>query len=145
MTFISLGQDKTAIISEHDVKLVRQYTWRAFKNGKIWYARARLGQRVILMHRLIMGFPSFRLDHRNRNGLDNRRSNLREATRSQNGANQKRGSFKGVCWHRRDQYWQAQIEKNGRAYWLGYFSTRAAAKRAYNRAAKTMFGEFAHV
>lgn len=88
------------------------------------------------------------IDHKNRNGLDCRRENLRAATSSQNLGNtaKKRtntSGFKGVYWHRKLNKWFAQITCNGKQRHLGCFAEKEAAADAYIRAAKELFGEFA--
>lgn len=88
------------------------------------------------------------VDHIDRDGLNNRRENLRLATRSENGRNQKCRSdntsgYKGVHWHKGTRKWIAQIRLNGKAKHLGLFKTPEEAHVAYQEAAKELFGEFA--
>lgn len=92
------------------------------------------------------------IDHKNGNGLDNRRSNLRFCTNAQNQHNQRKwGSrsgkplssrYKGVSWHRRG-HWRAKIQAQGKRRYLGQFQSEEAAARAYDRAARELHGEFA--
>lgn len=90
---IELSRGLVAIIDEEDYWLVSQFKWRAnpLRNDR-FYARTRIpnGDKKMYMHCLIAGFPPFHLDHINGDSLDNRRSNLRPATNSQNGANRPR-------------------------------------------------------
>jgi hypothetical protein len=93
------------------------------------------------MHRLIMGAgPGQRIDHRNGDGLDNRRSNLRPTTNALNQANRRRirskSGFKGVSWDstKRERPWRAHITVNGRMKFLGAFATPEEAARAYDAA-----------
>lgn len=94
---ISLSQSKFAIIDDADFELVSQYKWRLHKgipanpNARImYYARGRkvgASRTEAYMHRLILGVKKGQeVDHKNRNGLDNRRANLRIATSSQTNA-----------------------------------------------------------
>ena len=123
--------------------------WHAQVKGRNSYARIDLfGQgshRRVFMHSMITGWPM--VDHRNGDGLDNRRQNLRPATYSQNSANRgmqsnNQSGFKGVTrtpWGR----WKAQIRKDGRDFYLGVFAEPEVAARAYDVAALDLFGEFA--
>lgn len=146
---IPLSKGFVAIVDEADAEAVLAHKWSAFQHGRTVYAQRSVkrggkwtSQRL---HQFLTGFP--RTDHRNGNGLDNRRANLREATQGQNVYNQirTRGSsgFKGVTWWKRDGCWKAQISSNGRNRHLGYFRTAEAAAHAYDEAARELHGEFA--
>ena len=123
----------------------------------MWYAarhssRKNGKQTTIQMHRLLLGLKpgdSRESDHKDGNGLNNRRNNLRIATRAQNQHNQRpqKGTsrFKGVCWHRDAAKWQAQIQIERRKIHLGYFDSEIEATRAYDAAARNHFGEFARL
>jgi hypothetical protein len=88
------------------------------------------------------------IDHRDGNPANNRWSNLRLATPSQNNTNRRRprhntSGFKGVSFDSRAGKWKATICKEGRTMCLGSFLTPQAAHRAYVKAARKVFGEFA--
>jgi hypothetical protein len=94
-------------------------------------------------------WPSSQIDHINGDKSDNRWRNLREATNSQNNANQglrrsNRTGFKGVSFARNGKPY-AQIRANGQTRYLGSFDTAEEASAAYEKAAKEAFGEFARV
>lgn len=88
------------------------------------------------------------VDHEDRNGLNNVRTNLRLATVSQNTQNQKKrinslSPFKGVTWHKQAQKWQAVISCAGKQQYLGLFNDPYTAHEAYKLKAVELFGEFA--
>jgi hypothetical protein len=87
-------------------------------------------------------WPKQLVDHRNCIKADNRWSNLREATSSQNGANSLRKT-KGAVWDKSRGQYVARIRVNYRQIWLGRFDTAKAAHAAYVTAAKRYFGDFA--
>jgi hypothetical protein len=89
------------------------------------------------------------VDHINGNGLNNRRSNMRNCTRAQNSANRrpKRGAaspYKGV-FPRPDGKFEASICHDGRKQYLGRFENEIEAARAYDKKAKELHGEFAYL
>lgn len=103
--------------------------------------------RAIYMHKLLVQ-GAMRVDHINRNRLDNRRSNLRPATDSQNSSNRRQRSdsnqpYKGI---RRDKNaWVATITARGETRHLGTFPTPEEAACSYDAAARDLHGEFAAV
>jgi hypothetical protein len=117
------------------------------------YRRLRINERQYLAHCLAWlymtgSWPSKQIDHINADRSDNRISNLRLATRSQNGANARRrvdntSGAKGVSWHRITGKWSASLAVNGRQYHLGLFDSTAEASAAYAAAAERHFGQFA--
>lgn len=154
---IPLTQDKFAIIDAADMHLVDQWNWSASRRknrkGIRWYAvrgTSVKGKGVrIYMHREIMAASSTaEIDHRNGDGLDNRRSNLRVATRQQNTRNaglrsNNTSGYKGVWWSRVSGKWACGITINARNIHLGLFLSKREAARAYDVAAANCFGEFA--
>lgn len=88
------------------------------------------------------------VDHRDRDSLNNLVSNLRMATRKQNSANMGKASncsskFKGVCYHKRDHIWQANINTNKTRKYLGGFETEIEAAEKYDLYAIKLWGDFA--
>lgn len=151
---IPLTRGKFAIVDEADAEMILDRgKWRAIKGPKTYYAVRSDGPpgpdlRQFAMHAVILGCKGG--DHANRNGLDNRRVNLRVATASQNQANRglfsnNKSGYKGVHWNRNRGKWLAVIKVNGTRRHLGIFADPVDAARAYNRAALEAWGEFAWV
>jgi hypothetical protein len=86
------------------------------------------------------------VDHRDGDGLNNRRSNLRCATHAQNNQNKvmqpHSSRFKGVYWKQKDQRWVAYITANGKRYHLGSFRHEEDAAQARLAAAEKLHGSF---
>jgi len=142
---VPLNHDKFALIDDEDYQLVSQYRWRWFegRNQAITTLKYPVS---ITMHRFILNAPKgSEVDHKNGNGLDNRRANIRICTRSENMRNRRAwklkpdsgSSAKGVQ-RLADGRYQAHIT-------LGTFETEQEAAEAYNRAAQAVFGEFARL
>lgn len=117
------------------------------------YRQIRWRGRIYRTHRLawlyVYGeWPDGEIDHVNGNGRDNRLSNLRIASRSQNVANTRcrktnKAGRKGVTWSPHAGRWSAWIGAGGKTKHLGYFETRDQAHEAYKDAAQRAYGEFA--
>lgn len=141
---IPLTQGKNAIVDSDDFVWLSQWKWCAIWNptSKTYYAQRRRGHETAIMHRDIMCCPCGEdVDHRNHDGLDNRKENLRRCDRGQNVAHQRRGGLKGVC--KSIGKWSAYICPDYHKIHLGQFTTAEEAARAYDFAALCLFGEFA--
>mgnify|MGYP001561659861 CR=1 FL=1 len=153
MKEIPLTQGKVAIVDDSDFERLSQFKWHAQKSGNTFYAdRYNLYDkpRAIRMHREIMNAPKgTQVDHKNGNGLDNRKGNLRLATHQQNMFNQVKSrndnklGIKGVHWSKAKKKFVAQIKANGKKIHLGYFNVMGDADSAYRKAEEKYFGEFA--
>lgn len=137
-----------AVVDLADLPIVRPFDWLSNRGPHTWYA-ITAGEQDILMHRMILAAePAQMVDHRLLNGLDNRRSNLRAATKSQNGQNASRtvlpqSGFKGVYLHRQSGRWQGRIHIERKAVSLGYYPRPQDAAVAYDAAALKHYGDFA--
>jgi hypothetical protein len=91
--------------------------------------------------------PGEYIDHKDHDGLNNQRSNLRRCTNAQNCANQRsRGGssrFKGVSWSKKFKVWVAMTHFDYGGQFQGHFHDEEAAARAYDAAARVRYGEFA--
>jgi hypothetical protein len=130
-------------------KFVKDYSFTLNTFGYVVYSSTKDGLHGKYLARMIMGEPEgLDVDHISLNKLDNRRENLRVATRKQNMDNKNKQSnntsgFKGVSFHKRDQKFVAQISIDGKRKFLGYFATAEAAHECYKQAAIQHNGEFA--
>ncbi len=146
---IKLTKGKFAIVDPDDYQKLSQYDWHLLETkGKCYAAMFNEGK-ILYMHRFIMNAPKGRIvDHRNRESLDNRKTNLRFATRSQNSCNKKitkkgTSKYRGVSIEKDSKKWQAIIYYNRMRKHLGLFENEEDAARAYDNAAKLYHGEFA--
>ncbi len=156
MKKIPLSRGQFALVDDCDFKDMSKYKWHALKNQSgTWYAYRSYKYkkdfyRKISMHRQILdlGYGDKRQgDHRNHNGLDNQRHNLRLCTVQQNQFNQKVKSktskYKGVSWCQRTKKWFSLIQIDGRSIFLGRFYLEELAALAYDFAALRYHREFA--
>jgi hypothetical protein len=123
---IRLTKGYTALVDDADYPALRLFSWHASRSGNRIYAQRMEGGRPIRMHAQIMGARvGYEVDHRQHPDagvmiLDNRRSNLRFATRAQNNANRRPQSttkssiFKGVYFAKQTQRWRARIRHRSR-------------------------------
>jgi hypothetical protein len=155
---IPLTQGYVAIVDEIDADLA-QSNWHVSAQATTRYAvrnkRTPKGQRLEQMHRIILSRILGRrlkrgeyTDHINHDGFDNRRCNLRVASRSENGRNRRKPSqntsgYKGVGWDKTYQCWTATLTVEGETIKLKNYATAEAAARAYNHLAKKYHGKFA--
>lgn len=150
MKEINLGNSNLkALVDNEDHIKIKNYGWNLQRSGNINYAQAKINGKMYSMHVFIMKLHKIfgpTIDHKNRNGLDNQKCNLRPATYSENRANQGRfqnniSGYKGV--NRNGKKWEASINHNGIKYWLGTFTSRIKAARVYDKKAEELYGEFA--
>jgi len=137
-------------VSYQDLKRVQSRRW--YHENSNGYHRIRClnqNRKWIELSRFILGVadPKILVDHVNHDRLDNRRSNLRLATKSENQFNQRairgRVPFKGV--READGGFVATISANHQKHYLGYFRSAVEAAKAYDKAAVELHGEFAKI
>ena len=157
---IRLSGPRYAKVDPEDYEWVSGYEWFGHGRGRHIYAK-RFGREgkagepaLVSMHREIVNARrGIIIDHINRDSADNRKANLRQATHGQNQANKAKNHVnpssrykgvsltKGVC----KRKWRARIQVNRRMIPIGSFESEIDAAKAYDKAAKKYFGEFAYV
>lgn len=159
MKIIKISKGKETIVDDDMFKFLNQWTWHCNPYGYAVRTQYEIGSgsknkrtKAIFMHRLIMNTPNDKvIDHINHNPLDNRRSNLRICSRTENQRNMKlisisnKSGYKGVSWSKPTKSWVAQIQINKKQTNLGRYLDIKEAARAYNKAAIKYFGEFANI
>lgn len=149
MKTIRLTQGKVALVDDEDFAFVSRFRWRARRDKKTWYAETGSGSKSIFMHAILLGLDADEEgDHRDGDGLNNRRNNIRKATRSQNCMNRNGWSkhgFKGVYLVATNGRYGARIQVQKKMIQIGCFDTAEAAARAYDSAALKYHGEFARL
>lgn len=168
MKKIVLKDGKKALVDDEDFEKLNKYSWRSYYDGWNWYARRSTTVNkkciTILMHRDILGIinRNVYVDHKDRNGLNNQKCNLRPSSPSENKKNVKgRGTskFLGVSLkttkynyktksgeERLSIYkrWEARIQHNKKQISIGFFNTETEAALAYDIKAKELHGEFSN-
>lgn len=147
MKEIPLTQGKVALVDDEDFDFLNQWKWYAHKqkSGRFYAERAGKDCTNIFMHRVIMQISPYHItDHKDGNGLNNQKSNLRECTYPQNAQNSRlnKGN-KGVYYNERDKLWIARLQCNGDRKYIKSSKKKEVALAAYDSAAKFYFGDFA--
>jgi len=149
IAYIPLTLGYEAVIDAADVPLVDGVNWWARPKAKTVDAVRRSRAVTIYLHRVIISAPhqGKEVDHIDRNGLNNRRSNLRPVTSAQNKWNvglrsDNTSGLKGAFWDKSRQNWIARISVNNVGKHLGRFDTAEAAHAAYAAEAKRIRGDF---
>lgn len=150
---IYLTHGMAAIVDEADYDFLNRFLWFAMKRGRTYYAytKRRLpdGKRInLVMHRVILDIndPRIVVDHKDHNGLNNTRANIRACTIKENFLNRSavgKSKYLGVDWQPKRRKWRARISIDGKRVTLGDFDTEIRAAMAYNDAAISLHKEFA--
>lgn len=154
---VPLSRGLFALVSAEDYDRVMAHKWMARLEKRTWYAirdlprePGRKYRSKEKLHRFIMGAgPDVLVDHRDGDGLNNTRGNLRTASPGENNRNIRKpahgltSSFKGVSWHPKAQKYQATIRFNRKNHYLGLFADPVDAAWAYDREARKLHGDFA--
>lgn len=156
IAYVPLTQGYEAVIDVEDVSLVAGHNWSALRNRHIVYASRGAKKHenlksTVYLHRVVArAAEGDVVDHISRDGLDNRKANLRVCVNAENCRNQKLAAnntsgFKGVSWNKARGYWTASIRTNGKQRYLGRFADREVAAAAYAAASARLHGDFGRV
>lgn len=135
---VPLSRGMFAIVDPEDFAAVwAAGPWYAIRGKKTWYARhdddSKLERVVTVLHTFLTGFAM--TDHINRNGLDNRRVNLRETTYALNNRNRgiqsnNTSGYVGVYYHKAAKKWLAQVYRQRKRIHIGQYETPEEAHAA---------------
>lgn len=157
VAFVPLSRGIIALADANDLPALSQFRWHAAKGTNSIYAgacgghrsKAAIGRRHFKMHALLLDFPQI-VDHVSGFTLDNRRANIRACTSQQNACNARKSigktsRYKGVSWHRRSQRWQVYVSRHHRPVYVTSSKCETAAARAYDAAARDLYGPYARL
>lgn len=145
---IALPGNLVALVDAADAEWLSCYRWRAIRIRNTWYAVRDGGEKLLYMHRLILDAPDgLVVDHRDGNGLNNTRANLRLATIRENNINAAKragcsSKYRGVDWCKSARAWRARVWVDGRERLVGYFASEEEAAEARAHAARAVYGEY---
>lgn len=156
---VPLSRGKFAVVDEEDFERVSEYQWHAqwSPHAKTFYGKTAYRDKyrtliVLHLHRFVLGTTNdlVLVDHRDHDGLNCRKLNLRECDKSQNAANGRMRStntsgYKGVSFYPQSGKWRAIICLHYKNISLGLHVEKIDAARAYDQKAIELFGEFAHL
>ncbi len=150
MKLIPLTQGKFAMVDNEDFDRLNQWKWYAVNFQRYCYAARQSSiKQMLYMHREIMkSSKGQQTDHRNHNGLDNQKHNLRICTNQQNLQNQikqknRTSKYKGVSWCKDIKKWRSRIKINQKSIELGCFKNEIEAAKIYDQEANKLFKEYA--
>ena len=138
--------DIVAFVDDEDYERISKFRWHARQRNNTWYAVRYTSTKTIGMHTEVLRTP-VRIDHKDRNGLNNQKENLREATHSINNQNRQKfkiessSKFKGVHWLSRDGKWVAGYGLDNKWFRIGAFKTELEAAKAYDKKVLEVYGE----
>ena len=152
----SKNRHLVALVDDEDYEYLNQWNWSGEKHRNTFYAHRvdTTGEKniKIKMHRLLAGVTDSRIlvDHKDGNGLNNCKHNIRACNASQNSMNRKvytkkkSSKYKGVHYREKGDFWIASIGARENRHYLGCFEFEKDAAIAYNKAAEKLYGEFAN-
>lgn len=153
MREIPLTKGHVALVDDENYDSIIIFTWRSIPEKHTNYAiKGWSPETHMQMANAVMGQPpkGYTWDHKDRNGLNNQKNNLRLATPQQNAANRTNtkkslSSFRGVARYHLHHKWAARVKVDNKLIFLGFFDNKEEAARCYDKAAIKYFGEFANL
>jgi len=143
---IQLTNRFVTVLDDEDYERFSSFVWFKIKRRDTYYVMRSPDKK--LLHRLILDAPDhLQVDHKDGNGLDNRRKNLRLATPTQNNMNRALDArnisgYSGITWYPERGKWRARISAHNQTKFLGFFSSLEDAIETRLKAEKELFGEF---
>lgn len=156
MKLMPLTQGKFAMVDDEDFDYLSQWKWGiskgyATRKSYLGFIDGKHKRGFFSMHRVInKTLVGMDTDHINGDRLDNRKENLRSATRTENIFNRpkhknSRSGYKGVNWRKDLKKWRAEIQFNGIRKTIGFFENIDDAVKAYDECAIQYHGKFAKI
>jgi hypothetical protein len=149
---VPLTQGQVAVVDDEDYeRVIAAGPWRAQHINRAWRVRRWAGKHMLPLANFVLDVPIGTIvDHKDRNALNNTRSNLRTATHSENMHNRTKSRwttspYYGVSRASRPHKWQARITKKGQQYHLGTYDDPTVAARAYDKKARELYGDMARL
>lgn len=153
MKEIPLTKGRVALVDDEDFIEISKHKWYANHDTHTIYAQRTPtieGKQItIRMHRYILNAPyGQKVDHKDGNGLNNQRNNLRLCSNSQNGQNcrlrkDNKSGYKGVYWDSEVNKWASSLGFKNKTIRIGRFTCLIKAAKAYDKKATELYGEFA--
>lgn len=156
MKQIPLTKGCIALVDDEDFDRISQFNWCVLEFKNIKYAvrnsprEKGKKRKLIMMHREILGVKDSKkyIDHKDHNGLNNQKQNLRPGKSEHNQYNRRASGaskYLGVCWDKFTSKWKAQISISGKNKYIGRYKTESEAAKAYDAEAKKHHGKFANL
>ncbi|SDP00958.1 HNH endonuclease [Selenomonas ruminantium] len=131
------------LVDADDVEKIAPFRWHCRKGEKSYVIGNAPHKKKIYLHRYLLQVGDFQLkvDHKNHNPRDNRKSNLRICSNWENSVNRSDRDKAGVSYRKDKKKWRAYINLKYRQINLGYYSTEKEARAVRKKAVAALYGE----